>query len=81
MENQDNVTSFAGPDNPLSNFYPCFLNVFGVNHHFYEHAFQYETSKQAIQEAETALDAKKLGKDIPNTNEFISKREEIMEEI
>lgn len=89
MENQDNVTSFAGHDNPLSNFYPCFLNVFGVNHHSSEHAFQYVKAircgdiqkAQAIQEAETALDAKKLGKDIPNTDEFISKREEIMEEI
>ena len=89
VENQDNVTSFAGPDNPLSNFYPCFLNVFGVNHHSSEHAFQYVKAircgdiqkAQAIQEAETALDAKKLGKDITNTDEFISKRQEIMEEI
>ena len=62
VENQDNVTSFAGPDNPLSNFYPCFLNVFGVIHHSSEHAFQYVKAircgdiqkAQAIQEAETA---------------------------
>ena len=60
-----------------------------ICHHSSEHAFQYVKAircgdiqkAQAIQEAETALDAKKLGKDIPNTDEFISKREEIMEEI
>lgn len=39
------VTSFAGEHDPLSNFYPCSINVF--NHHFQsaEHAYQYMKAK------------------------------------
>ena len=38
---QENVTAFNGKDEILSNFYPCDLRVFEVQHKSAEHAFQY----------------------------------------
>ncbi|XP_055997841.1 riboflavin biosynthesis protein VVA0006-like [Ostrea edulis] len=89
VENQKEVMSFAGSENPLSNFFPCSLHVFGVHHQSSEHAFQYVKAirngdiqkAQAIQDVNSALEAKKLGKEIHSSDEFLSKREEVMEEI
>lgn len=89
VENQKNVISFAGADNPLSNFFPCTIHVFGIHHRSAEHAFQYvkaircgDLSKAtAIQAAETALDAKMISKTIQINDEFIDKQEKLMEEI
>ena len=67
VENNPNIQMFFGKDNVLSNFYPCQINIFGVTHKSAEHALQYVKSMRsgevpratAVQEAATALDAKK----------------------
>ena len=38
---QPAVVSCSGKDNPLSNFYPCDIKVFGETHPSSEHAFQH----------------------------------------
>lgn len=89
IENQEEVVSFAGAKNPLSNFYPCTINVFGISHSSAEHAFQYVKAlrcgsidkAQLIQESKTALDAKKLGKSIQPNDDFLEKQIGVMEEI
>jgi hypothetical protein len=72
-DTQEEVVSFAGAKNPLSNFYPCTINVFGISHSSAEHAFQYVKAlrcgsiekAQLIQESATALDAKKTKEKYP----------------
>lgn len=57
---------FRGHDNPLSNFYPCELDVFGVHCKSSEHAYQYRKAMELnkpdialkILNAPTASDAK-----------------------
>ena len=89
IKEHTNVVSFNGKDDPLSNFYPCSLEAFGVRHHSAEHAFQYVKALRcgdlprasAIQAAQTALDAMKIGKQIRISEQFEAKQLDVMEEI
>ena len=89
IKEHDKVVTFNGKDNPISNFFPCSLEAFGVKHRSAEHAFQYVKALRcgdlprasAIQAAQTALDAKNIGKQIRTSEQFDEKRIEIMEEI
>lgn len=44
--------TFKGAKDPLSNFYPCQLKIFGIEAASLEHAYQY---KKAIEEGEKHL--------------------------
>ena len=89
VEQQTSVSPFSGKDMIASNFYPCIINVFGVKHRSSEHAFQYVKAlrcgdlprAQAIQEAKTAIEAMRIGKDITVSEQFTEKQVEIMTEI
>ena len=89
VESQESVLAFNGKDMVLSNFYPCTIDVFGVKHRSTEHAFQYVKALRcgdlpratAIQEARTAIDARRIGKEITVSEQFQSKQTEIMTEI
>ena len=88
-QTNDNVTVFNGADNPLSNFYQSEIKVFGVSHASAEHAFQYVKAMrsgdlvrvQAIQAAPSALDAKKIGKMVVPSADFLDHKESLMTEI
>lgn len=64
-----NVVAFQGKDNPISNFFPCEIKVFGEEHRLAEHAYQLTKALRAgnlyaaekVRNAPTALDAKKVG--------------------
>ena len=66
---------FRGAKSPLSNFFPCALSIWNVNFKSSEHAFQYSKCIQMnnkpaaanVLNAETALQAKRIGDSIsPN---------------
>ena len=67
------VTPFQGYEDPLSNFYPCQIKVFGVSTSSAEHAYQYSKAVQCghpdvateILSAKTALQAKRLSSSLP----------------
>ena len=88
-ENNPNIQMFFGKDNVLSNFYPCQINIFGVTHKSAEHALQYVKSMRsgdvpratAVQEAATALDAKKIGQQVVASPSYLEHQETIMKEI
>ena len=88
-ETASDVIPFAGQDNCLSNFFPCDLKLFGVNHKSAEHAFQYVKAMRsgdlprasAIQVAKSALDAKKIGKLVVPSPSFSTNQIQIMTEI
>ena len=88
-EATSDVIPFAGSDNCLSNFFPCDLKLFGVNHRSAEHAFQYVKAMRsgdlprasAIQVAKSALDAKKIGKQVVPSPSFSTNQTQIMTEI
>lgn len=71
-ESPDNVVVFQGQDNPLSNFFPCNLRIFGEHHKSAEHAYQLTKvirsgntdAAQKVRDAETALDAKRIGNSV-----------------
>ena len=89
IKEHTNVVSFNGNDNALSNFFPCEFEAFGIKHRSSEHAFQYVKALRCvdlpratdIQAAQTALDAKNIGKQIRTSEQFEEKKIEIMEEI
>ena len=89
IEKNTSINVFAGKDNVLSNFYACEINVFGITHKSAEHGFQYVKAMRsgdvpratAIQEAATALDAKKIGNLVVPSPSFVDQRETIMKEI
>ena len=89
VEKNPNITVFSGKDNVLSNFYPCQINIFGITHKSAEHAVHYVKSMRsgdvpratAIQEAATALDAKKIGNQVVPSPSYTEQRETIMKEI
>lgn len=66
---QKSVVAFNSENNILLNFYPCKLNVFGVQHKSAEHAFQNAKSlrcgdldaAKSIQESKDTLSAKHIG--------------------
>ena len=70
--NQKDIIAFSGKDDALSNFYPCELKVFSQNFASSEHAFQHTKAMRCgdlhranqIMEAESAIDAKKIGNQV-----------------
>ena len=45
FQTRRNLTPFCGADDVLSNFYPCELEIFGIEYKSAEHAFQYTCIK------------------------------------
>lgn len=86
---QDDIVCFYGKDNPLSNFFPADLKVFGQTVPSAEHAFQHVKSirsgdlsrAEAIRKSETALDAKRLGSQVLESDAWISSKDTVMSEI
>uniref|UniRef100_A0A8W8IRP6 NADAR domain-containing protein n=1 Tax=Magallana gigas TaxID=29159 RepID=A0A8W8IRP6_MAGGI len=76
-------------DNPLSNFFPCDLRVFGEHHKTAEHAYQLTKAirsgntdaAQKVRDAETALDAKRIGNSVKDPQGWSDDKETVMEEI
>ena len=83
------VTVFSGKENPLSNFFPCEVRVFGTMHKSAEHAYQYAKAQQAgknkvaerIMQANSALQAKIEAKALSYNPNWILKKEGVMSEI
>ena len=81
------IVVFQGKSNPLSNFYPCDLKVFGENHKSAEHAYQLTKAIRAgnaakkVREAATAFDAKQIGHKITDPQDWSKEKEIVMEEI
>ena len=89
VEKQPNMTSTCGRDSVLSNFHKCEIDIFGMKHKSSEHAFQYVKAMRSgdlvranlVRECKTALDAKKVGKLVVPTEQFVTNQESIMKEI
>ena len=77
------VTVFSVKENPLSNFFPCELRVFGIMHKSAEHAYQYAKAQQAgknkiaerILQANSALQAKIEAKALPCNPNWTNRKE------
>lgn len=86
---QEDVVAFAGQDNPLSNFFPTELKIFGATYSSAEQAFQHVKAMrsgdlnkaESISNAETALDAKRIGNQILVSDAWLDSRDEVMREI
>lgn len=86
---QKDILAFSGKDEILSNFYPCEINIFGMNHNSAEHAFQYSKAMRsgdviraaAIRDATTALDAKRIGSQITVGDQWTNTKKEVMSDI
>ena len=84
-----NVVAFKGKENPISNFYPCDLRVFGEMHQSAEHAFQLTKAVRSgnmeaaekVRSAKTALDAKRIGATVRDPQDWATEKLEVMEEI
>ena len=63
----ENVVALQGKENPISNFFPCEIKIFGEQHQSAEHAYQLTKALRSgdlgavekVRNASTALDAKK----------------------
>ena len=83
------VTVFAGKNDPLSNFYPCDIRIFGVKHKSAEHAYQYSKAIQIgkdkianrILEASSAYQAKVEASYLPYNPHWINQKEKVMQTI
>lgn len=83
------VIMFQGKENVLSNFFPCSLQTFGEQFPSAEHAFQCSKALQSgdlvaaekIRAAESALEAKQIGSQIPPSTAWSASKEKTMEEI
>ena len=88
-EEQKGITPFSGPSDILSNFYPCSIELFGVQHKSAEHAFQYTKAMRCgdldaannIKDAQDALSAKRLGDKIKPNEQWNSTKFKVMEEV
>lgn len=86
---QDDIVCFSGKDNPLSNFFPSDLKLFGQTFPSAEHAFQHVKSirsgdlsrAEAIHKSETALDAKRLGSQVLESDAWILSKDTVMGDI
>ena len=80
------VTVFSGRDNPLSNFFPCDIKVYGILHRSAEHAYQYTKAQQAgkdkiaerILQARSAYQAKQEAKSLPFNPNWHDRKEKVM---
>lgn len=85
----ENVVAFQGKENPISNFFPCDIKVFGEHHQSAEHAYQLTKAIRAgnldaaekVRHAPTALEAKKIGNSIKDPEGWGEQKLDIMEEI
>jgi ribA/ribD-fused uncharacterized protein len=89
VESNSTVIPFHGSDDPISNFYPCEIKVFGETHQSSEHAYQLTKALRAgnleiadkIRNANTALEAKRFGNTVKEATEWDTQKLEVMEEI
>ncbi|KAK3107169.1 hypothetical protein FSP39_008435 [Pinctada imbricata] len=88
-EHQKEITPFSGATDVLSNFFPCSMDLYGVQHKSAEHAFQYTkavrcgdlNAANSIKDAKDALSAKRIGDKIKPNEQWISTKSKVMEEI
>jgi ribA/ribD-fused uncharacterized protein len=86
---QEDIIPFAGKDNPLSNFFPTELKIFGKTYKSAEQAFQHVKALRSgdlqkaenIDTAESALDAKRFGSQVLVSDAWLDSRDEVMREI
>ena len=89
MAEQEDIIPFAGKDNPLSNFFPTELKIFGKTYKSAEQAFQHVKALRSgdlqkaenIDTAESALDAKRFGSQVLVSDAWLDSRDEVMREI
>ena len=80
---------FHGARSPLSNFFPCNLNIWNMHFRSSEHAYQYkkciETNNNSaasnVLRTETAVEAKRIGDEIGTSQEWQGIQQAIMKEI
>ena len=80
---------FHGARSPLSNFFPCNLNIWNMHFRSSEHAYQYkkciETNNNSaasnVLRTETAVEAKRIGDEIGTSQEWQGMQQAIMKEI
>jgi ribA/ribD-fused uncharacterized protein len=85
----DHVIAFHGKENPISNFFPCEINIFGEQHQSAEHAYQLTKALRAgsleaaekVRKAPTALEAKKIGNSVKDPEGWNNEKLEVMEKI
>ena len=83
------VTAFAGKEDPLSNFFPCDIKIYGLLHRSAEHAYQYTKAQQAgkdkiaerILHARSAYQAKQEAKSLPYNPNWGDRKEKVMAEV
>ena len=88
-QNHKQVTAFAGRFDPLSNFYPCEVRIFGMKYRSSEHAYQYAKAIQIgkdkvanrILEATSAYQAKTEASYLPYNPHWITQKEKVMQNI
>ncbi|XP_062601967.1 uncharacterized protein F44E2.8-like, partial [Saccostrea cucullata] len=88
-EPADGLVVFQGKENPLSNFFPCDVKVFGETHKSAEHAYQLTkairsgdfNATENIRVAPTALEAKRIGDKVKIPEKWQDQKETVMEEI
>ena len=86
---QRDIMAFSGQDDILSNFYPCEINIFGMNHNSAEHAFQYSKAMRsgdviravAIRDSPRAIDAKRIGSQVTVSDQWADTKKEVMADI
>jgi ribA/ribD-fused uncharacterized protein len=89
QEQQDGITTIFGAKNPLSNHYPCTVNVLGHSFASAEHAFLHTKALNStkpdiadkIKQSNTASEAKRLSRDIPYNPNWLPRRDQVMEEV
>lgn len=83
------VTAFQGSNDVLSNFYPCDINIHGILAKSAEHAYQYTKCirrgkldiAKKVMNAENALAAKKLSRELPYDSKWNDQKAEVMYDI
>lgn len=84
-----NVTPFQGSSDILSNFYPCTINIHGINAKSSEHAYQYVKAirrgkldvAKRIESAPTAFLAKKTANELPFSETWAEEKLDVMTQI
>ena len=89
--NTQNITTIRSPNNPMSNFYPCTLNIYGEQFRSSEHVYQWKFARHIGREdladdilhAPTAGKAKEIVSGIPHHfhRNWHAVKQEVMQEI
>ena len=89
QEPQHDIVTIQGKDNILSNFYPCHINIFGIQAKSGEHAYQYSKAirrgqidlAKKIAESRTAGEAKFNSRLLKNDQKWKDEKEDVMRQV